>query len=510
MFNYKEKTMSEILNSIRLKDKITIATAMAALAVILATLIGVMTYCTADRHNHIYEYTLEAKDEGFNLVGVCTVDNCEDPYFRQDDLTGVNLLSAVTPTCSKEGNRVYTYTHNGVTLKFTEILEPAPHTYDYEMVEGDGVIYLNGKCSNDDCTDPYIFINDITSIELIESVPGTCFSPRKETYSYVSGSSSGTFVTLVEEDIPHTLCGVLADKLQNENGEYIYGTEGIMLRNTDDIVCGSLVDGYFVCEVCRNIDDDVKVRYPDHRFVYNESGVTLPTTEADGVAVLKCQNASCATTLDIVIPKVESGVNAVVKSPATELHREVVTYTFVSEEYGFTIQGDYEVGEVLSHNYVYRLMLNKDENGLIDTEKIDLVGRCDQPDCQTPEIRKENVETTFEDTSTCMSPGEYIWTYDHNGETLVLKVIRTELGSHKYFFDGDKNNVAKPSLEEAGWVKLCCSTEGCDYRLVVELPKIEVGVNATVESSGDGYVVYAYEYLTNYDCTVSLKIFVEE
>jgi len=243
--------MSEILNSIRLKDKITIATSMAALAIILATLIGVLSYCTADRHDHIYEYTLETTDGGFNLVGVCSVANCEDPYFRQNNISGVNLLSAVTPTCSKEGNRVYTYTHDGVTLKFTETIEPSPHTYDYEMVQNGNFTYINGKCSNDDCTDPYIFINDVTSIELIETIPGTCFSPRKETYSYVSGSGSGTFVTLVDEDIPHTLCGVLVNTLQTENGEYIYGTEGIKLLSTDNIACEALLDGYFVCELCR-------------------------------------------------------------------------------------------------------------------------------------------------------------------------------------------------------------------------------------------------------------------
>lgn len=500
--------MSEILNSIRLKDKITIATSMVALAIVLATLIGVLSYCTADRHDHIYEYTLETTDEGFNLVGVCTVNNCEDPYFRQNDISGVNLFSAVTPTCSKEGNRVYTYIHDGVTLKFTETIEPSPHTYDYEMVQNGNVTYINGKCSSDDCTDPYIFINDVTSIKLIETIPGTCFSPRKETYSYVSGSGSGTFVTLVDEDIPHTLCGVLVNTLQNDNGEYIYGTEGIKLLSTDNIACEALLDGYFVCELCREVEV-VKVRYPGHKFVYNEENLLLPTTEADGLAILNCRNSNCDATKNIIIPKVQPGVNAVVKSAATELHRQVVTYTFVSEEYGFSVQRDYEVGDLLSHNYVYRLVANKDETGKIDTSHIDLVGRCNQPDCQTPEIREENVETTFEDTSTCVDPGEYIWTYVYNGETLVLKVMRTEPGSHRYYYDGDKNNVEKPSFDEVGWVKLCCTTAGCDYRLVVELPKIEIGVNATVESEGDGYVVLAYEHDTGYNYTVRLKIFME-
>ena len=69
--------MSEILNAIRLKDKLTIAGVMAAVAVILATVVGLLTYFTADRHTHVYDYTLKLEEDGsFTLVGhiqMCTV-----------------------------------------------------------------------------------------------------------------------------------------------------------------------------------------------------------------------------------------------------------------------------------------------------------------------------------------------------------------------------------------------------------------------------------------------------
>ena len=68
--------MSEILSAIRLKDKLTIAGAMAAVAAILAILVGVLTFCSADRHKHNYDFSLQMEEDGsFSLVGLCNVDN---------------------------------------------------------------------------------------------------------------------------------------------------------------------------------------------------------------------------------------------------------------------------------------------------------------------------------------------------------------------------------------------------------------------------------------------------
>lgn len=498
--------MSEILNAIKLKDKVTIVTVMAAFAVLLATCVGLITYFTADRHTHVYDYSLQMEEDGsFSVVGVCNVNNCENPYYRQENLSGVTLLSAVSPTCSKEGKRVYSYTAGAVTLKYTEVIPKAAHLYEYEIVDQNDVLYINGKCKAEGCENPLIFIRNVEDLTLVSVVEGTCFSLRQETYSYVSNGVSGTFVTLVDEDIPHTLCGVAADTLQNDNGEYIYGTDGVKLLSLDGVACGALSDGYFVCEVCRQIEV-IKVRHPDHKFVYNEADLIAPTPEADGFATLKCENSNCSATHDVTIPKVEEGVNAVVKSEATELRRRVVTYTFESEEFGFTVQRDYEVGELLSHKYVYELVLNKTESGRIDTENIDLVGRCHQPECQTPEIREKDVDTTFEDTSTCLQAGCYIWTYEKDGELLVLEVISTEPGPHRYSFEAE--NAKDPTLNSAGEILLYCTTEGCDHSVTVELPKIVIGENATQINEAEDYIIVEYIYDTEFKCTVNLKILI--
>ncbi len=502
--------MSEILSAIRLKDKVTIVTVMAAIAVLLATLVGVLTYVTADRHTHVYDYSLVRGEDGdFEVLGVCRVNNCEKPYFHQEITSGVNLLSAKSPTCSEEGNKIYTYTYSGLTLKYTEILPKSAHLYEYKVGSDGGTFYINGKCMVEGCTDPFFFKDKIEDLVLVNVVEATCFSPREETYSYVSNGVTETFVTLVDVEIPHTLQGVAANTLANDKGEYIYGTEGITSLATEFVPCGGLDSGYFVCEVCRKIEV-VQLRYPDHKFVYNEETLVEPTLERDGKTVLSCSNAGCNETYELVIPKVEVGVNTIVKKPATELYSEVVTYIYESEEYGFSVELDFTVGDPLTHNYVYKLVLKKNEEGLIDTDHIDLVGICSQPDCQTPEVREENVETTFEDTSTCVSAGKYIWTHVKDGQVITLTIISTEPGKHKYAFDdSDKKNFQKPTLDEAGWAKIKCIAEGCESTIVVELPKVEIGVNATVESEGEGYMVLAYEFVTNYNCTVKLKIFIE-
>ena len=503
--------MNEILSAIKLKDKITIAAVMASVALVLAGVVGAITYFTADRHAHVYDYSLQMQDDGsFSVVGVCQVPNCEKPYYNKNNLQGVSLFSAKSPSCSAEGNRVYAYNFNGLVLKYTEILPKSAHSYEYELITRDEVLYINGKCTVDGCENPYIFINNVEDLKLIHVEEGTCFTPRKETYSYVAGGVSGTFITLVDEDIPHTLGGVLVDTVQNDKGEFPYGTAGVTILKPGELKCGESAEGYFVCEVCRQVEV-AKVRYPDHDFKYNEAGLVRPTTESQGTALLVCANEGCTKSMTITIPEIILGVNTKVTNPATELHPDVVTYVYNSDRYGFTVEFDCEMGEPLSHSYVYKLEPIRDEDGKIDTGHIDLVGICSQPECQTPEIREQNVATSFEDTSSCQDPGEYIWTYDKDGEILTLKVMRTELGSHRYAYDGKEENVEEPTLTEAGWVKLYCTVRGCNQpALVVELPPIVIGENAEVRYEEGGHILVAYEYVTDYNCTVNLMILIKE
>ena len=493
--------MSEILSAIRLKDKLTIAGVMAAVAAVLAIFVGVFTICTADRHTHKYDFSLQMEEDGsFSLVGNCSVKNCEDPFYVEKNLQGVELSLAVRPTCVNEGSKIYSYDHNGVGLKYTEILPLSAHTYEYELVSNGENVHINGMCQVEGCKNPYVFIYDAKDLTLMEVEEATCFSPRKETYAFVSGGETKTFVTLVEENIPHTLLGVPATSFQNLDKTYPYGLEGVKPLG-ETAGCGAIGQGYYVCEFCR-MAVGVNIRRPDHKFTYSESELSRPDLDKNGTAVVRCVNDDCTESIQIVLPKVEKGVNAVTKSPATELHREVLTYTYVSNEYNFTVTFDLEIGELLAHDYEYSL--KPDEN---TPEQINLIGKCTQPDCQTPNLVVKNVETTFEDTSTCTKKGYWIWTHVLADGTIVqLKVQSISFASHNHMkFDADVDVISYPTETMEGSVKIRCNGQGCTDYIVVTIPKVVIGENATLITRFTNGILVDYLYVTDNGVEILIK-----
>lgn len=498
--------MSEILRAIKLKDKLTIAGVMAAVAVILATVVGLLTYFTADRHTHVYDYTLRVEEDGsFTLVGLCTVENCEKPYYNQTNLEGVKVISATSPTCVREGNRVYTYTKDGVTIKYTEILPVADHRYTYDLVPNPGTdnVHINGKCEVEGCTDPYVFIYNVQDLTLVETVEATCFSPRKETYAYVSNGVTHTFTTLVGETTSHTLNGMLASQFQNADESFTYGTPGIKLLSTTVPGCGEVSQGYYQCEVCKSAVG-VYVSQPAHKFVYNESDLVPPTFEETGLATLKCSNNGCQELVEYVVPRIVKDVNTKQESPATELHREVIVYEHESLEYGFTVTFKIEIGELLNHAYEYTLEPNK-----VDPALMDLICTCHQPDCQTPEVRVENVETTKVNTSTCTKLGTITWTHVlSNGEKVELTVFSPVYASHSYAVV--EGSVIDPTFDNNGSAKLYCTNPECNHTASVELPKVVIGENAKPYSDDVKFTVYEYTYVTDKNVTITTYIFVRK
>lgn len=491
--------MGEIFGAIKLKNKIVIASVMVALAVVLAVTIGILGHSLADRHTHVYTYSLEMTEQGgFNLLGICTVDNCETPYYREMNITGVKLLSAVSPTCSKEGNRVYTYNYNGITIKYTEELPKEAHLYDFELVESNGVKYLNGRCQDANCQDPHIFVGDIEEIKLVSSTPGTCFSPRKDTYVYFVDGEEGNFTTLVYEDIPHTLNLLPANYYEDKDGNYPIGTNGVKLLGNEKVACGSTGNGYYVCDLCKQVVVVTVIR-DEHKFIYSEDNVVAPTTVSAGLATLKCHNTECEEKVEVILPTVAVGTYASIISEATELHPQIVKYSYKSNLYGFTFEGEYEIGEPLGHNYVYALDFG-------ETGQVDLVASCNQPECQSPEVREKNVPATFEDSSTCITPGILTWKYEHNGKLLTIQMQSPTTASHSYQYDKSKANA--PSLNGAGVIELYCSTEGCEHAVLVNLPKVEIGVNAVQTNETDKYIVVDYVCKTEYGIDVLLNILI--
>lgn len=127
--------INEILKKLKPKEKIAIIVSMSALAVILLSLVILLAFCGADRHKHVYDCILEKVDGQFNLVGMCTVKDCEDPELV---VRGVNPATEVTKeaTCGIPGEIVYTYTHKGNTGKYVEKTEiTGKHTLNGKPIE---------------------------------------------------------------------------------------------------------------------------------------------------------------------------------------------------------------------------------------------------------------------------------------------------------------------------------------------------------------------------------------
>lgn len=498
------KIMNDIMGSVKLKDKVTIGVVMTALALIIILLAALLSGLTIDNHNHRYAFSLE-KGEGdsFNLVGECTVDNCENPYYRENNVSGVSLSSAISPTCCTEGKKVYTFSRGSLTVKYTETIPSIAHDYLYEYVAADGAGYILGTCRNKDCTTAQLNIPNATQPQLIESIPGTCFTPRQDTYSCFSNGEEIIFTTTVQEDKPHTLRGVPATTFADESGKYLYGTEGITVTGSP-ILCGQIGSGCYVCEVCKAVVT-VDVYKSMHNFVYDESGLTMPTLTTEGLAVIGCRNPECTDIVKVKIPQIAVGTTYVTLiDPATEQHANIYRYKFESSTYSFTVEMEFEAGEKLQHNYTYELLPSSDADGAFG--KLSLYGKCDQLGCEAPEIEEKDVETTFVDTSSCTHTGFMIWTHVKDGVEYKFVAQSNFLAPHVYTYEA--NNAIKPTFTETGSIELFCKTLDCSHTVTVELPKINIGVNATISEDKPLYQVLNYTYETEYNCTVTLILLV--
>jgi hypothetical protein len=164
-----------------------------------------------------------------------------------------------------------------------------------------------------------------------------------------------------------------------------------------------------------------------------------------------------------------------------------------------------EIGELLTHKYSYWL-----EPDSVNTDQINLMGKCEQPGCQSPNLVVKNVETDYEDTSTCTKKGYWIWTHTlADGTEVVLKVKSLTFAPHVHGeFDVNKD-VVKPSEFKEGSVTLRCVSEGCSDTITVTLPKVVIGENATVQQEFTNGVLVNYVYVTDKGVEIPLLILLD-
>lgn len=230
----------------------------------------------------------------------------------------------------------------------------------------------------------------------------------------------------------------------------------------------------------------------DHTYEYKADETVMPTVDSDGVAYVRCTFEGCDKHYEVVIPKIEVGVNTVTVSDATEQHSRIERYTFEcnTEDYSFKIEFDHYVGSPLKHEYTYDLVYNE------STGKFDLVGVCGQLGCQEPEVTDSGVEAIiFEVPATCTTPKKVVASYEKNGETYVKE---TEVGSslgHDYLII----ESADPTYEMEGFANVYCNRDDCVHSTLVVLPKIEMGVTAFEAVEGDGLYYMYYDEESGYE-----------
>ena len=572
--------MNEILSLIKPKERIIIAAALAAFAVILTTVICVVSFSTAEDHVHRYEYHTEVAADGeIDLIAFCIDAECKDPHFVKNVTEEVTERIVTEPTCCAEGTVEYSYYNDAdkKTYTCTDDIVRLPHTYvGDKTVNDDGSVSINALCTNDGCTSPELTITSADELKLDSVVDATCYTPKSEHYSFSQNGVSGNVTIYADEDVDHKLGGVFITEYELSDGVYKYGTEGMHLSNDVLLNCGESGKGYFVCEVC---DETVSVTLgkADHSYVYIESETVRPTTEKDGSAVVKCINGDgCTESKTIVLPAAAEGVNstvvsidhlaqtktlkysfvsdehsfsvefeydvewvehvyafvladstapsltdlgkAVIKctidgcseshkvdlpaitlsgdgknseviSSATETKLETVKYIYKIAEYGVTVEMTLEVGEYLTHNYVYAIEL-------VDDAYV-LVGRCDQPDCQTPVVYDEAEVKLETIPATCVSYAENIYTCQKDGVTYTKTVVLEDLGYSTHDYKYAKDETALPTLTDTGLAYVRCTREGCDSFVEITLPAVGGGYVEIDENHDTEIITYSYKYVSD-------------
>lgn len=453
---------------------------------------------------HTYKCEIVTEDGVSTVTGTCIYKDCPQPELSIEGATELKVSSTIAGSCRTPHKDVYTYTLNGVSGSFTaQGKEAAAHKLngkfvtEYEIADG---VYLYGTPGMVPVGAQVLGCGMKTGgyyvcEECGKAVAATIGRPD---HTYVFNDNAVTAPTLMSDGQAILTC----------TAEGCDGTKKVTLPKAEIGVNATVVSrncaiGKQVLDYSHNIEDygitvalQLELNYNEHDFKYSADETKNPTVDRDGYAVLRCSAEGCSGSARIVLNKIEledeERKNSVVLNEATEMTPKKVLYTYVSDKYGLTIELTLPVGSVLSHNYTYELEFMGD--------RFDFVGTCHQKDCQTPEIREENVQPTCTDTSTCQKPGDLIYTYERDGVTYTLTMVNFQLGSHNIEQVG---KVVNPTLFEEGSVTIRCTTEGCGKEATVTLPVIQIGVNATAIENNQVLYVYHYEEL---DYTIALTL----
>ena len=467
--------------------------------------------------SHAYVGEIVTVDGVTSIKGTCVYDDCNAPEINIEGATDLKLESTAEGSCSTPNKDIYSYNLDGSKQMITmQSSTNAPHKLngkyisEYEIEEG---VYLFG-------TDGIVLVG-VPTLGCGNKGPGyficqdcgkaIAIMVGRPDHNFVLTDSGITQPTMLADGFANLKCTaegceqtkriVLPKAVVDENAEVIYRNcaEGKQLLNYT----------YFEEEYGVEVNLSLTLPWNEHSYAYIESETKNPSLERDGYAVVRCTAEGCTSSNRIVLNKITldgDRKNAEVISEATEQTLKQILYTYTSETYGFTVELQIGVGDLLTHKYVYELEpISSDDPSQMLT--FDLVGRCHQAECLQPEIREVNVHVESRDTSTCQQMGELIYTHTtESGEVYEFSIF-IGLGTHNVV---KLSEITNPDFFNEGSVTVGCTHEGCPYsEVVVALPVIEIGVNAS--KLEDGHILYIYHYEPlGYDIALTLTVTVAQ
>ena len=481
--------------------------------------------CYSSRYEK-YEYTLNGFTEilesyieekvPHTLNGVYVTQYGPEGIFRYG-VEGVTLKGVEALGCGQicDGSYVCEVCEKEQVVKVSR----APHEYKYDstltvlpthLSPGSAIL----KCSAEDCGSTKTILLPKVAVGTNSEVIGQDVDKETQTvnyiYTYVEGSCK--FVVDAEIDIPW----------KNHRFEYsesdvtrpTFTTNGSVILRCKNSVCSDfvivtlpkMVEGHNTTTAFFHLLEKKTVTYSytdseygfhlgfsydepwnDHSYVYSKDETVLPTLDANGEAYVRCYYEGCDKYHKITIPKIELGKDNVrVISDATEQAAAVARYTYENQEYGFTVTVDFNIGEPLTHNYQYRLVFDVFSG-------FSLVGVCNQPGCNAPEVRENNIQVTTEEHDvTCTTDGYIINRYEKDGVVYELTMPFGTAPGHKYDTEMPVSKT-NPTWSKEGSVTIRCTNDGCEESVTLVLPKIEFGVTAFELDGGvDGQLYYMY------------------
>ena len=457
-----------------------------------------------DKISHKYEGTAVVNDGKVSAVASCSNDGCTKGDIVIETMPEIEPVSVVEATCHSPRRETYTFDYDGESVTIVSTTEEdVAHTlngvYVTEFQNADGT-YKYGTDGLVVVGTPVLLCGQKTSgyytceecnkaiVAIISKGDHNYVYNDKETVRPDGNNNGIAYVRCTNDECTDVITITLP--------KVVEGNEGVTLVEANHLGKYRRLAYYFEnSEYGIVVEFEIDIVWDTHEYVYVLDQMKMPGYTSNGTAVVVCKYADegCTVKKSFVLPKIEIGKNAELVCEATEATPNIVHYYVKSELYG-DFDFDITVGNKLDHDYHYTF--EHDETGFV------MVGKCNQPDCQTPVTIDRELEIDYVDTSTCYSLGQHIWTCVYkNGETYTIVETATELKPHNMSYIADE--TVKPDFDKIGRANIRCLNDGCTKYETLDLPKLVIDSNAfivhTDANTGVKTIIYSFKFPSTYN-----------